>query len=455
MPGCKRRRFAWLSLAVLLFSAALSPACSSLVPVYPPRPAADPGDPIADPSPTRVGFHVTIGDDALRQVLEERFPLTGEGTVSLLGKDRRFTWKRDPLALHYDRGRVGVDLRLSVSLEMPVSHVEFPLDFRIWCEPVISASYQARVQSTDVTVSSSDARIKLANAAAGVTDKIQKMALGELDGVSLDLKPTVSDLYARVARPVALPLGDASGCAELGVLGIEAGPTVLANGIEKDVAFVVAPRVTLPCSPVSDDPPSLPPLANVATLQSGPFTVEVPVAARYEELAKAMSLAFTDGKLFFSQEYPKLYLEKPEVYASKDDLVLKLHVAGAVRRFFIESDIDGDIYFVGRPAVEDNELRVRDLEPTIETKSVLLKLKAALDGNGIRDEARAALRLDIGERLRAVRDKLSTDLAFADGRGCLKAEASKIEVTRIDAHRSYLRLYVAVTGRASVYVPCL
>jgi hypothetical protein len=180
----------------------------------------------------------------------------------------------------------------------------------------------------------------------------------------------------------------------------------------------------------------------------------VPIAARYEELAKAMSLAFTDGKLYFSKEYPALYMETPEGYAAKDQLVLKLHVAGPVHKFGFDTTIDGDIFFVGHPTVEDNELRVPDLEPTIETKSLLFKLKAALDGDSIRDEARAALRLDLGERLKAVRDKLSTELEVGDGQGCLKADAGKIEVTGVHAHGSYLRLYVAMTGRAAVYMPC-
>ena len=195
-------------------------------------------------------------------------------------------------------------------------------------------------------------------------------------------------------------------------------------------------------------------MANVATLLGGPFTVTVPIAARYEELAKAMSLAFTDGKLFFSKEYPALYMEKPEVYAAKDQVVLKLHIAGPVRKFIFDSTIDGDIFFTGHPVVEDNELRIPNLEPTVDTKSLLLKLKASLDGDSIRNEARAALRLDIGDRLRSVREKLSTDLEFGDGKGCLLADAGKIEVTGVHAHGSYLRLYVAMTGRASVYMPC-
>src|SRR5262249_22465734 len=155
------------------------------------------------------------------------------------------------------------------------------------------------------TVSSTDSRLKLANLAAGALDKIQKTVEQQLGDFSYDLRPMLASVYERVDKPLPLPLGDASGCAELKVLGVEAGPTVLADGVEKDIALVVAPSVTLPCASPSEGS-MLPPLANVATLQGGPFTVTVPIAARYDELAKAMTLAFTDGKLFFSKEYPDL-----------------------------------------------------------------------------------------------------------------------------------------------------
>jgi hypothetical protein len=449
MPFCKRSSLG-ASLAVVIFLA----SCSSLTPVYPPRPPATPGEPVADPVPSRVVVHATITSGALRQALETTMPLTGDGTVPLMGRERKFSWKRDPVGLRFDRGRIGLDVHLVATVELPVSRMEFPLDFRILAEPVVTSTYVTRFQSTEVTVSSTDSRIKLANIAAGVLDKIQKTVEGKLADFSYDLRPLLSRVYQRVDKPLVLPLGEASGCADLKVLGIEAGPTVLADGIEKDLALVVAPSITLPCGTDGEEASALPPLANVATLQGGPFTVTVPIAARYEELAKAMSLAFTDGKLFFSKEYPALYMESPEVYAAKDRLVLKLHIAGPVHKFGFDSDIDGDIFFVGHPTVEDNELRVPDLEPTIETKSLLLKLKAALEGDSVRDEARAALRLDLGERLKAVRDKLSTELEVGDGQGCLKAEAGKIEVTGVHAHGTYLRLYVAMTGRAAVYMPC-
>ena len=147
-------------------------------------------------------------------------------------------------------------------------------------------------------------------------------------------------------------------------------------------------------------------------------------------------------------------MEKPELYAAKDQLVLKLHIAGPIHKSGIDTTLDGDLYMTGHPTVVDNELRVPDLEPTIETSSFLLTLKAAFDGAAIRDQARAALRLDIGERLRAAKDKLSTDLSFGEGRGCLRAQSHKIEVTGVHVHAAYLRVHVAATGSASVYMPC-
>jgi hypothetical protein len=295
--------------------------------------------------------------------------------------------------------------------------------------------------------------VKMADAVAGVLGKMKTEIQGKLEAFSYDLRPMIASAHERVARPIDLPLGDAHGCAMLKVLGVEAGPTVLADGFEKDLALVIAPSITIPCAE-AEITTTLPPLANVATLPSGPFTVSLPIAARYDELAKAMTMAFTDGKLYFAKDFPKLYMEKPEVYAAKDQLVLKLHIAGPIDKYGINTTLDGDIFMSGHPTVEDNELRVPDLEPTIETSNFLLKLKAALDGNTIRDQARAALHLDIGERLRAVKEKLSSDLAFGNGQGCVKAQANKIEVSGVHVHSAYLRVYVTINGSASVYMPC-
>ena len=69
-----------------------------------------------------------------------------------------------------------------------------------------------------------------------------------------------------------------------------------------------------------------------SSASSARATVTVPVAATYQELQKAMTQAFTGGKLYFSKEHPNLYLEKPEVYASGGQLVIKVHLDGFVKK---------------------------------------------------------------------------------------------------------------------------
>jgi Domain of unknown function (DUF4403) len=421
--------------------------------VYPARPPATPGEAIADPTPSRVVMHTTITSAGLKSAIEEGVPQTGEGTFPMLGKERRFTWKRSPATVRFGQGRISLDLHVDANADMPVSSLDIPLDFHIAAEPVITSEYVAKLQALDVKVESTGRLVKFADTVADVLAKVKKEVEQKLVDFAYDLRPTLGEAFQRVAKPIDLPLGDAHGCATLKILGVEAGPTVLADGFEKDLAIVIAPSVTIPCAE-SDAPQTLPPLANVATIQPGPFSVQIPIAARYDELAKAMGLAFTNGKLFFSKELPDIYLADPEIYAAKDQIVLKLHLGGPVSKYGLNLDLEGDIFMSGHPVVVDNELRVPDLEPTIETSSFLLKLKATLDGNTLRDQARAALKLDIGERLRSVKDKLSTNLAFGNGQGCVKAAADKIEVSGVHVHANYLRVYVGVVGRASVYLPC-
>ncbi len=433
----------------LLLPLALAGCAEAL---YPPRPPALPGPPVAEPAPSRVVVHAAVSDVALQRALEKTLPPAGEGTFNAFGGARRYTWKRGPIEIAFEQGRLVLHATAMGSAQIIGPPLEVPLDLVVRAEPVVTQDYQARLQSLDVQVTSNDPRLRLAQGLVGALDTIRDQIAAKLKDFAYDLRPLVEDGYRRIAQPIDLPLGDAHGCAELRVAGVEAAPTVLAHGVEKDVAVVVAPSVTLPCA-APPTPPALPPLANVASLPTGPFTVTVPVAARYEELALAMKLAFTDGKLFFSKEFPELYMADPEVYSAADQLVLKLHIAGPIKKAGIHTTLDGDIYFVGHPVVVDNELRVPDLQPTIETGSFLLKLKAALDGDHIRDEARAALRLDLGARLQSVRDRLSTDLPLGEG-ACMRGVVHRIEVTGVYPHGSYLRLYTNVTAQAGVYMPC-
>jgi hypothetical protein len=104
--------------------------------------------------------------------------------------------------------------------------------------------------------------------------------------------------------------------------------------------------------------------------------------------------------------------------------------------------------------VVDNELRIPDLEPTIETRNLLLSLKALTGADSIREEARAALRLDIGARVREARAKLGEGLTFGKSDACFRGDVDRVEVTGVHPHAAYLRVYVAVTARARAEMPC-
>ncbi len=444
-----------LSCALALMIGA--PGCTRFGAIYPARPAPSQSPPAADPTPSRVVAHLAMTSTALKAALEDAVPRTGEGTFPLLGTDRRYSWDRAPLDLGFSQGRITLATRVQASVALPVHALSFPLEVRVVAEPVVSSEYAVKLQSVDVKVTSPDHRLAIADATAGVYDTIANALTSQLRAFAYDLRPLLLQAESRVAQPIDLPVGDAHACAELHVLGIEAGPTVLADGLEKDLALIVAPSVTLPCEQTrsSVEPaPSRPPLQNVGAVPSGPFTVTVPVAARYDELTRAMTMAFTDGKLFFSPEYPEQFLEKPELYESQGELVLKLHLQGPVHKLGIDADLDGDLFLSGHPAVVDNELTIPDLEPTIETRNFLLSLKAMSDGDRIRDQARAALRLDIGDRLRPVREKLSSDLTFGSAQGCFHGDVDRIAVTGVHLHASYVRVYVDVTARARATVPC-
>lgn len=437
-----------LSVLALLLS-----ACAS-VPLYPSRPRASVGAPPNDPVPAKVIVHLAVTADGLKQALDTRVPQGGESTFEFRGP-RALEWSRTPFALRFADDRVEVKTDLTLNVDLPfLGRMVVPVGVAVVGEPIITSDWKARLQGAKVKLESKDLRLRSAQGLAGAMETAQKRTEEFIETFSWDLSPQVREAYQKLSTPIALPAGEAQGCASLTVTSIEAGPTVIAGGLEKDVALVVEPSVTMPCSvhPISPEPPRL---SNVATLPSGPFSVVVPIAARYDELAKAMSLAFTDGKLFFSSTYQELYLSNPEVFASSaDQLVVKLHLAGPIKAGGLSANLDGDLYFVGHPQIIDNELRVPDLEPTVETASFLLGLKASLDHDGIRDQARKALKLDLTERFAAVREKLSKDLPFEEGLGCVRSNVAKIEVTGVYPHASYLRVYVTTTAQAGVYIPC-
>src|SRR5580658_11293311 len=97
-----------------IFSCLLS--CGSFGAVYPPRPAATPGAPVADPTPARVVAHVSVTSEALRGALDEAIPKSGEGEVALLGGARHYSWQREALTVSFSQGRLVLDAHVDAKV---------------------------------------------------------------------------------------------------------------------------------------------------------------------------------------------------------------------------------------------------------------------------------------------------------------------------------------------------
>jgi hypothetical protein len=442
----------------------------------PPPPAANGGRPVSDPPPSRIVIHATIFREALLKKMAESLPRSGEGDAQLIaGQTLHYTWQREPLTLRFDRGRVVVGVTVHGRFNM-LGERAMPITVTLAGEPVMTADFKALLQSTEVQVVASGP-VEAVN--RSIEGKLKELIGKTLDEFRFDVRPLLSGAFARLARPIEIPVGgDQVACAELKVTSLEAAPTLLADGFEKDLGIVVMPSVTLPCTPVASlasdtagpastdggtpgldagTPPAtqvvMPLLQNVSTLPSGPFKVVIPVAARYEELSKALE-ASMKGRLHFSESHPELYMENPQVYPSDDTVVIKMNLGGKARVGDYAVPVGGELFFAGHPHVIDNQISVPDLEITPGTASELVKLKFALDYQSIRDQARQALRVDISERLAMVKDKMSTEMTFAEDLGCVRGQVLRTEVTGIHPHPSFLRIYVQVDAQLGLYLPC-
>ena len=443
----------------LLFGLSFMSSCTEAL--YPPRPPLTPGPALADPPQSRVNMHISLTETGMRELIEATVPQQGEVPFSFLGQ-RKLLWKRSPVELRFNNAAGTIGVRATITGQATVAtNPTFAIIMTAEVQPALGSDFMALLQNPQVQVQSEDKLLKAAEWGAGALTMIKDEVEKRLRELRIDLRPLLAENYEKLARPINFPVGDASACVKLGVQSIEAGPSVLAGGFEKDLSVVVAPSVTLPCSPdksITTGGSKLPPLHNVASIPTGPFEVIVPIAATYAELQKAMKQAFTDGKLVFDPEYPNLYLEKPELYASGGQIVTKLHLNGFVKKGW-KIDLEGDLFMSGQPEIVDNQLSVPNLEPTIETKSAILRLKTTLDSDKMKKQIRQALRLDIGARLQTVRDKLSKDLIVRHKlnpgpEACVKADIGRIEVSGLFAHDAYLRMYVKVSARAAAYLPC-
>ena len=83
-----------------------------------------------------------------------------------------------------------------------------------------------------------------ADFSAGLIGHVEKTLKDKLTTMKVDLRPSFLSLHEKLAAPLFLPLTPASACFTLDVRAIEASPSIMADGLEKQLALTVAPSLT-------------------------------------------------------------------------------------------------------------------------------------------------------------------------------------------------------------------
>ena len=452
---------------------ATATATATRASLYPTRPVDERSLPIADPPLQRPTMHLTVTREGLEALLDALVPRGDTGAYALLGA-RTWSWQRQPFALAFDDARKSMTATTDVNaiVDVPGAMLNIAMKVKADVQPVLTAHHKLVLQAVTVKVSSDDRRMRLADT-AGLVAHVEQTLLEKLTGLQVDLQPAFLSLHQKLAAPLFLPLQPASACFTLDLRALEAGPTILADGLEKELALTVAPSLTMPCTARGADgsavvvvegaPPGplapLPPLKNSSGIEGGPFALRIPIAAGYDELQKAMGMAFPDGKLFFSTEQPHLFITSPEVFAAGGEVVVRVRIGGFVEQG-VRVDVDGDLYLAGKPTIRDNFLEFPDLRPTVETDQALLKVALALKEQALVDAVKKALRLDVSARLATVKQKLTDALtmttSLVDGVAplCTSVEIGRVAVDDIAVHDPYLRATVSTTAVFSASLPC-
>ena len=116
--------------------------------LYPPRPAASPGTPVADPAPSRIVIHASVAASALTKILDKSLPATGEGSFTVMGSQRKYKWTRETPTVRFDKGSIGVTANIKATVDL-VANMEFNLKLELSAEPVISSSYVCLLYTSD------------------------------------------------------------------------------------------------------------------------------------------------------------------------------------------------------------------------------------------------------------------------------------------------------------------
>src|ERR1043165_1801424 len=168
--------------ALALAAAAVCACGTTSASLYPQRPTAGGGAPIADPPLQRPTLHIALTQQGLEQLLSALAPAEGSGAYTFVG-ERPYSWKRQPFALKFDDARKAILAHTDVQahVDVPGSTLDLAMAVDADVQPVLSNDHKLVLQAVNVKVTSEDKRVQLAQWGGGITTAIEDALKKQLE----------------------------------------------------------------------------------------------------------------------------------------------------------------------------------------------------------------------------------------------------------------------------------
>jgi hypothetical protein len=415
-------------------------ACGTRVDAPPPTPARQAAGPLPEPAVSVVHVPITLSLGSIigkvetlvprGQSNEEEWHRLGEfpvvGTLYL-----KEMWEREPLSLSLGADRIEVTTRVRYRARV-AEHACAPLIGCRWVQlascghdddgpmPSLRIGLRTTVAwKPDWTVQphttpfpvEAGVRCRLTKANVDVTERIQEMVQKALDGAAprvdeeireaVALRRRVDKVWTKIQKPIR---AGKDVYLTLSPRAVAVAPPT-ANGTELStvVSLSVRPKVVVGAPPQARPVP----LPNYTTAAEGDtfrisLTAELPFTTADTLLRKALlGRHLTYGGHTVRVRGLRLFASGPRV-------VVAVKVSGDAR---------GTVYLLGTPRFDPatREVSVPDLDFSVESSNVLAGAADWLLHGELRDQARAAARFGVGERIdeirRDVNEAINRDLS--------------------------------------------
>ena len=247
---------------------------------------------------------------------------------------------------------------------------------------------------------------RFANLNADVTPIVQSILEARLPSVAAAIDAKVRErskakqrahkVWSRLQQPIEL--GPDRWLA-LNPTDVQVGPFGSdGQAIETSVKLILKPTIHRSSTPAAVDRP-LPPLRLAPTSLDG-FHLALPIVAEYAAINRRIQQRLVGQEFSMSIGEP-VTIRSAQLYGSGDKLIVELAVTGGM---------NGNLYATGKPFYDRaaRTLRFDHLDYTLDTKNVVARMADSLFRETLLARIESETRIDLSERIDALRERLSS-----------------------------------------------